>query len=49
MINSIYKIENFFYVRDFFGGKLDNVYAFVRLNSICHAHFCLISGVRPSL
>ncbi len=29
--------------------KLDNEYAFVRLNSICHAHFCLISGVRPSL
>jgi hypothetical protein len=29
--------------------KLDNVYAFVHLNSICHAHFCLISGVRPSL
>jgi hypothetical protein len=30
-------------------GKLDNIHAFVRLNSICHAHFCLVSGVRPSL
>ncbi len=29
--------------------KLDNVYAFVHLNSICHAHFCIISGVRPWL
>ena len=29
--------------------KLDSIHAFLHLNSICHAHFCLISGVRPSL
>jgi hypothetical protein len=29
--------------------KLENIHAFVHLNSICHIHFCLISGVTPEL
>jgi hypothetical protein len=29
--------------------KLENIHAFIRLNSICHVHFCLISGVTPKL
>jgi hypothetical protein len=37
--------KNSFFHRE----KLDNVYAFVCLNSICHAHFCPISGVTPLL
>jgi hypothetical protein len=29
--------------------KLENIRTFVRINFICHVHFCLISGVMPKL